>query len=146
MTPPPARETFYDDAWYDERWRSLSDDQRSRASAMVAAALDDETKARVTAKYAEHGPHFWIHHLIDLDPETQDDAFAAGLVAAQQTTMSGHHIFGTSIRNLLRNGNFGYRGIRDEELPPAPYEDGSLQRNWDDFYVQAIEAAVGLRD
>lgn len=131
--------------WYDARWAALGLGQRMRAVAILRTALDDPTKASVSRKYSEHGPQEWIHHLIDLDPEMQDDAFAAGLVGARDTTLSGHHGFGTWIRNVLRQGVPGARGIRDEELPPAPYADGSQHRNWDDYYVQAIEAAVGLR-
>jgi hypothetical protein len=135
---------YYDDAWYDARWAALSDDQRSRAIAIVKASVDAADIRRIREKHAAHGSN-WIHQLIDLDPEMQDDAFAAGLVAADQATMSGHHGFGTFIRNRLRSGAADVPGIPDEELPEAPYVDGTRHRNWDDCYVQAIEAALGLR-
>jgi hypothetical protein len=134
----------YDAAWYDTRWRSLSDDQRVRAVAIVKASLEGDERKRIQEKHARHGGD-WIHHLIDLDPEMQDDAFAVGLVSSEQATLSGHHGFGTYIRNRLRTGAGVTAGIPDEELPDAPYPDGSQQRTWDDYYVQAIEAALGLR-
>ena len=42
-----------------------------------------------------------------------------------------HHGWGTGIRNLLRE-----KVALDDALPTG---------NWDDYYVQAIEAAAGLR-
>lgn len=48
-----------------------------------------------------------------------------------------HFAGGMSVRNLLR------QAVRDEELPLAPYPGGQSHRNWDDFYVQALEAAAG---
>jgi len=47
-----------------------------------------------------------------------------------------HHSGGMMIRNWLR------RVVKDNELPFAPYPGGSQFQNWDDFYVQAIEAAL----
>lgn len=42
-----------------------------------------------------------------------------------------HHGFGMGIRNFLRD-----KGFKDDVLPIS---------NWDDYYVQVIELAVGLR-
>jgi hypothetical protein len=51
------------------------------------------------------------------------------------------HLLGfMAVRNLLREI------IRDDELPDAPYPGGETHRNWDDYYVQALEAAAGVRD
>jgi hypothetical protein len=52
----------------------------------------------------------------------------------------GHHGTGTSVRNLLR------RAFPDDVLPYAPYPEGKNYKNWDDYYVQALEAAAGARD
>lgn len=43
-----------------------------------------------------------------------------------------HHGWGMSIRNALRT-----EGFTDDQLP-----DG----NWDDYYIQVVEIAVGIRD
>lgn len=53
-----------------------------------------------------------------------------------------HHSDGMAIRNLLRE-----HGIRDAELPGLPevYDGEDYGGNWDDYYVQCLEAAVGLR-
>lgn len=43
-----------------------------------------------------------------------------------------HHGWGTNVRNFLRNSVCG-----DNELP---------SRNWDDYYIQLVEIALGLRE
>lgn len=43
----------------------------------------------------------------------------------------GHFQWGMGCRNALRTA-----GFKDDQLP---------QHNWDDYYVQVVEAAVGLR-
>jgi hypothetical protein len=56
-------------------------------------------------------------------------------------TKRGWHFFGgMGIRNLLREV------VPDDQLPLAPYPDGDQHANWDDYYVQALEAAAGVRD
>ena len=142
---------FYTDAWYDARWNSLPLAFKRRAVDVVQQKLDPTMIELIRKKHAEYGRD-WIHYLIDvpqeerdhmntlLPDEYQDDLEEHGWPA----TMSAHHGFGTSIRNLLRDPVYG-AGILDVDLPDAPYEDGSLQRNWDDFYVAVLEAAVGLR-
>jgi hypothetical protein len=42
-----------------------------------------------------------------------------------------HHGWGTNVRNLLRQ-----EGCLDYKLP---------DKNWDDYYIQVIELALGLR-
>lgn len=43
-----------------------------------------------------------------------------------------HHYDGMAIRNLLRRN-----GLLDEQLPSG---------NWDDYYVQVMEVAIGVRE
>ncbi len=50
-----------------------------------------------------------------------------------------HHMFGTQIRNLLREV------VVDDQLPPVDYA-GQLVCNWDDYYVAAIEEAAGITE
>ena len=50
-----------------------------------------------------------------------------------------HFTTGMGVRNLLR------RVLPDNELPLAPYPNGTAHSNWDDYYVQALEAAAGVR-
>lgn len=129
---------YYNDQWYDERWWSLSPEQRKVASETVAEVISEADAEMIRQKHAQYG-HDWIHYLIDIDPTETPNLAAAGM-----TTLSAHHGWGTGIRNLLRIQDGA--NIPDEDLPFAPYEDGTTHRNWDDFYVQAIEAAVGVRE
>lgn len=46
---------------------------------------------------------------------------------------------GMAVRNVLREA------IQDDELPPFPEYYGDDVRNWDDYYVQCVEAAAGCR-
>lgn len=43
---------------------------------------------------------------------------------------------GMAIRNRLRSI------LKDDELPPITYPDGTPYRNWDDFYLGALQALV----
>lgn len=129
---------YYNEAWYDERWQAMPQVMRKVAADAIKKVLDEETVELIKAKHAEHGRD-WIHYLIDIDPEETPFLYDLGM-----TTMSAHHGWGTGIRNLLRDEEGA--NIRDEDLPPAPYEGGVEQSIWDDYYVQAVEAAVGLRD
>lgn len=135
----------YGPEWYDARWDALSPEQRKLAADTIATALSTDDKALIRFKYAKYGPIEWIHNLVDMDPKFASDAVAVGMANEGQTTLSGHHGFGTQVRNALRS----HAGIRDEDLPPVlwthcnpPHEE----QNWDDYYIQAIEAAVGLRE
>lgn len=72
---------------------------------------------------------------------TIDDQAAIVKTISEQGTMTWtgahHHGWGTGVRNHLR------KLMKDDELPSAPYPDGRGEyKNWDDYYVQAIEAAV----
>lgn len=44
-----------------------------------------------------------------------------------------HFGVGMQVRNKLR------AVVRDEDLPPIQYPDGQLYRNWDDFYMGALQ-------
>lgn len=133
---------------YDKCWIDMPVEMRQRAVAAVKEALDEETVELIRRKHAEHG-HDWIHHLIDLDPETAEKGVKVGMLREGYTTMSAHHGWGTGIRNLLRTE----AGIRDEDLPGVEWthvvlEDGThpIEHNWDDHYTNVVEAAVGIRD
>lgn len=45
---------------------------------------------------------------------------------------NNHHGWGTGIRNALRDA-----GFLDDQLP---------NENWDDYYIQVVELAVGIRE
>lgn len=51
-----------------------------------------------------------------------------------------HHGQGMHVRNTLRQG-----GIADSLLPTLPEVYGQAVSNWDDYYMQVVEAAAGLR-
>lgn len=128
-----------DDAWFDERWESLSPEQRKFMADTIRDALDEENVEWIKERYAKYGRE-WIHHFYDIAEEQQETWHKVGMIVEGQTTYSGHMWWGMGIRNLLREA-----GVKDEDLPFAPYEIGQFQ-NLDDYYIQAVEAAVGLRD
>lgn len=43
---------------------------------------------------------------------------------------------GMALRNRMR------KSLRDDQLPPVTYPDGSLVQNWDDFYTGALHDLV----
>jgi hypothetical protein len=47
-----------------------------------------------------------------------------------------HHGVGMVVRNTLR------AVMSDEDLPPIKQRDGTAARNWDDFYMGALNALV----
>lgn len=53
-----------------------------------------------------------------------------------------HHSTGMGLRNYLR------KAIPDADLPPFDeyYGEGTDIRNWDDYYMNALKLAKGLRD
>jgi hypothetical protein len=139
-----VRTEFGSPEWYDERWEAVPPVVRKIAADTLARVISERDKELIRRKHAEHGPHVWVHHLIDMSDEEQRVYSGVGMATADQTTLSGHHGWGTAIRNVLRDEELG-AGIRDEDLPDAPYASGLTHRNWDDYYVQAVEAALGLR-
>lgn len=134
-----------DETWYDERWESMPPVMRKIAADTIKKVLEDQPELveRIKVKHAEHGI-YWIHHLTDIPEEDLETYRRVGMAGPEQTTFSEHMWWGMGIRNLLRDPEGG--NIPDGDLPDAPYENGQTHRNWDDYYVQAIEAAVGLRD
>jgi len=52
---------------------------------------------------------------------------------------------GMEVRNILRQPEIGGPGIFDSELPPLPEYYGREISNWDDYYIQVLECAVGIR-
>lgn len=62
------------------------------------------------------------------------------IITAQTKDPWWHFTGGMAVRNRLREV------IKDDELPPLPEFYGTDQSTWDDFYVQCIEAALGLRE
>lgn len=141
---------FGSNEWYDERWQDMPPVMRKIAADTIRKAISDEDAELIRRKYAEYG-HDWIHHLIETTQEERDQMNALLPDPADieeygwPKTMSAHHGWGTAIRNLLRDPEYG-AGILDDDLPFAPYEGGQSYQNWDDFYTQAVEAAVGLRE
>lgn len=105
------------DKLYDAAWAAVDPEVKGRAVASLRNAISEDDKQLIRDAIAKHGRHEWIHEF-------------------------GHHGFGTAARNWLRKD-----GILDAELPPfdAYYGEGTDVRNWDDVYVQALEAAVGCR-
>lgn len=108
------------DQAFDDAWDAVDPDVKRRAVESLKMAISPEDFDQIRAGIDKHGKHEWIHK----------DPF-------------DHHFFGMRVRNWLRvNAN-----IKDAELPgfDAFYGEGTDVRNWDDFYVQALEAAAGRR-
>lgn len=139
---------YYNEQWYTDRWNSLPLELKRRAVNALQEVLPPDLQEIIQQKHAEYG-HDWIHHLIDTTQEERDrmDAMLPPKeerwdpnLEGWPKTMSAHHGWGTAIRNVLRDA-----GIGDNQLPAAPYENGQTHQNWDDYYIAAVEAAVGLR-
>lgn len=124
--PPPAVSEFPDN-WAEIAWDKLPVELRQRAVSRLREVLPEEFFEDVHRHAVEKGlrewmPDFW------------------------------HHGQGMGIRNLLRSDHGldpkpSADPIRDYELPPLPelYGPDVTEGNWDDFYVQCLEAAAGLR-
>ena len=106
----------------------------------VKKAMREEDLELVRERYELYGRD-WLHHLVDTSPEEREMMNALlpedkKDESAWPTTLSGHHGFGTQIRNVLRSDEGA--GIKDEDLPDAPYEGGGSHRNWDDRRQAAV--------
>ena len=124
--------------WPDLAWAKLTVEQRERAVEIIRRLTNfEEVAAKVRPAHAEHG-HDFIHN--------PPFAEVIDLGDGQQAVWSWHMSGGMGLRNYLR-----HEGFHDDELPwmeemygPYPGE-GDPVGNWDDFYVQALEAACGVR-
>jgi hypothetical protein len=67
----------------------------------------------------------------DMPQETKDEIIKAHQEKGSNWIVDYHFGWGMNIRNLLRSN-----GLTDDQLP---------DKNWDDYYAQVVEAAVGLR-
>lgn len=127
------------DAHHEEAWRRLPVDIRQRAVGRLQYAYDPSFFDDVQRLANEAGlgnwlPPFW------------------------------HHGQGMHVRNILRSdvalremvpllkiGSPHFPpAIKDSELPDladlyGPESFGQECRNWDDYYIQCVEAAAGLR-
>jgi hypothetical protein len=107
---------------YNEAWDAVDPNVKEKAIQILDGLLTSLDKEIVVQEYEAYGPHEWLY----------SDTFGP----------NWHHSGGMAVRNALRGG-----GLPDAVLPPfdAYYGDGTDVRNWDDYYVQAVEAACGLR-
>jgi hypothetical protein len=113
----------------DIAWVKLPFDIRVRAVARLQAQLDPSFFSDVRILAEEKGLGEWL-------------------------PIGWHFAQGMAIRNLLRSDHEvdpavikAAKPIKDDELPPLDeyYGEGTDVRNWDDYYVQCIECAAGLR-
>lgn len=122
--------------WPDVAWAKLTAEQQQRAADIIRSVENFEEIAPVVREaHAKHGRDF-IHQ----EPFAEEVMIE---VDGQEHEMrwSWHMSGGMALRNLLRD-----KGFRDDELPGLPeFYDGADISTWDDFYVQALEAAVGVR-
>lgn len=98
-----------------DQWEMVDPDIQERAKEILRNAIQPEDVELIKEGHSKYGDE-WIHHV------------------------GGHFFMGMAIRNLLRQN-----GLTDDLLPPVEYEEGQSYSNWDDYYVQAVEAAIGLR-
>lgn len=141
-----GNETVIDDEQmntkYDEAWAAVSPEVRDEAVRVLREALMETDLQLIREAVERHGRHEWISHepfttkvVYDTDEETGEEMFFMN---------SWHFGPGMGIRNLLRQA-----GLTDDKLPSDAmdfyYGAGSGIQNWDDYYVQAVEAAAGAR-
>jgi hypothetical protein len=97
-------------------WGKLSVDQRERAKSILLHSYDPEFFAEVRRLVEVKGLTNWL---------------PAGWHFGQ----------GMAVRNVLRT-----EGFPDAELPLLPEVYGRDVGGWDDYYVQCIEYAAGMRE
>lgn len=114
---------------HEVAWNKLPVDIRRRAVARLQATMDPSFFEEVRKLVEKEGLNEWL-------------------------PVGWHFGPGMAIRNLLRSDydvpeetKKATSAIKDEELPAFDeyYGEGTDCRNWDDYYVQCIEAAAGLR-
>ncbi|WP_028058289.1 hypothetical protein [Candidatus Solirubrobacter pratensis] len=124
----------FPDNWPDIAWAKLSQADRDRAVAIIrnASWWDTDMVTDVVVGHRRYG-HDFIH----------EEPFAATVDIGDETVKwSWHMSGGMGVRNYLRQ-----EGFTDDQLPTLPeLYDGKDVSTWDDFYVQVMEAAAGLRD
>lgn len=117
--------------YYAARFAEIPPDIRAKAIDALKyfnEKIAPEETERVKKLFEQYGLIEWFWHL-------EDDAIAAYEKEEghkPQFWISPHMGIGMSIRNLLRS-----EGLSDESLP---------NKNWDDYYVPVLEAALGFRE
>ncbi|HEY0006207.1 MAG TPA: hypothetical protein VGB17_15615 [Pyrinomonadaceae bacterium] len=101
------------------RLAEMPPDVLKRAIAFIRSELPEEVKEDIRRLHAEYGED-WIGEMSVLE-----------LPGGKGRIPRGHFEWGMRVRNALRN-----HGLSDDLL---------LNLNWDDYYVQVVEIAVGLR-
>lgn len=113
-------------AFYDKHFNSLDKEIRDKAIKVIKQVITPEELNRFKTLYEQYGPNDWFAHVYDDE--------------AHRTAGSGTYIpspylsYGMIIKSALRG-----RGLADNKLPSA-------DQNWDNYYIQIIEAAAGLRE
>lgn len=102
----------------------------------VSAPEDDDIAEKLDA-FLQELPQEIVergvaHIKSKLNPEIVRDITSAWKADPKTWWAAWHHGWGTGVRNDLRDNV-----CRDDELPSG---------NWDDYYVQLVEIAVGVRD
>lgn len=114
----------FPDGWEDVAWAKVPRQVRDRAVAILRSEMGAGFLEDVRARIERDGRGKWTR---------------------AEELMGWHFGQGMAIRNLLRSPPGNLEGIKDDELPGLPEFYGEDQSTWDDFYVQALEAAAGAR-
>jgi hypothetical protein len=107
-------------------WDRLPFWQRRLAVERLRAAYSDKFFDELGAKIREKGLGHWL-------------------------PLYFHATDGMVVRNVLRSNHTGPATLRrlhtipDDQLPSTVYGDHPGFRNWDDYYIQVLEAAAGFR-
>lgn len=123
-------------------WARVDPEIRAKARQILLDALAPEDVEAIRKNIAEFGsmwmdrPPFSVSSLL-VEHDAEGKMRGPGRTIHYGWHMSG----GMAVRNCLRKG-----GITDDMLPPfdAYYGPGTNVRNWDDYYVQAVEHAVAV--
>lgn len=110
---------------FDLLWEQLPPRLRTTA---VEYLRENVADLDVIRGWIEEDPENW--YVRDQNVTMQAIPIEGPAPAALYLPMPFHFHGGMAVRNLLR------KVIRDDELPSG---------NWDDYYVQALEAAAGKR-
>lgn len=120
----------------EDEFSKLSLDVKNRLLRMRYKMNDKEFEKYLDEKYNEIPKNFLkkcVKFLQDEMPqETKDEIIQAHKEHGVNWIGGSHHFFGMYVRNKLREN-----GFTDDYLP---------DQNWDDYYIQVLEASVGLRE
>ena len=132
---------------YDDAWAKLPRDIKERAIGRLKLAYDESFFDEVRKLVQAEGLNEWLpvgwHFMQGMHVRNvlRSDVALREMIPVRKVPLAW-------FKTVVKIGVPEIPdAIKDAELPPLPeYYDGQTEGNWDDYYVQCIEAAAGLRE